>query len=284
MALLRTSFPQSRVATRIEREVFERLYASLNRREFVHPDPLELLYGYPRLCDREVVGLIVACLAYGRVGQILKSASAVLAKMGCSPFEFVMRAPRRALRQRLSGFRHRFTTGDELVALIVGIRRVVEQFGSLQDCFVAGLGSADETVAGALAFFTSELAAGASGSTNTLLPSPGRGSACKRLNLFLRWMVRNDEVDPGGWERVAASRLIVPLDTHMHRIGLALGLTSRRSPTLRAALEITESFKRIAPNDPVRYDFALTRLAMTGGAALDDFLGDRKLSGQLAYA
>jgi uncharacterized protein (TIGR02757 family) len=95
-----------------------------------------------------------------------------------------------------------------------------------------------------------------------LLPSPGRGSACKRLNLFLRWMVRSDEVDTGVWQGVAASKLIVPLDTHMHRIAGQMGLTQRKQPDMRTALEITDRFRSIAPMDPVRYDFALTRLGI----------------------
>ncbi len=95
-----------------------------------------------------------------------------------------------------------------------------------------------------------------------LLPSPGKGSACKRLNLFLRWMVRSDDVDPGGWSGVDAGKLIVPLDTHMHRMGLEVGLTRRKQADMQAALEVTRAFRTIAPEDPVRYDFALTRLGI----------------------
>ena len=94
------------------------------------------------------------------------------------------------------------------------------------------------------------------------MPCPSGGSACKRLNLFMRWMVRCDEVDPGGWEEIPASSLVVPLDTHMYKICRALNLTGRRQADLRAAVEITKAFKKVAPDDPVRYDFALTRLGI----------------------
>jgi len=104
-----------------------------------------------------------------------------------------------------------------------------------------------------------------------LLPDPRLGSACKRLNLYLRWMVRRDAVDPGGWN-VPPAKLVVPLDTHMHALGRALGLTDRRSADLRTALEITAAFRAIAPDDPVRYDFALTRLGMRGGERREAFL------------
>ena len=97
------------------------------------------------------------------------------------------------------------------------------------------------------------------------LPSPDGGSACKRLNLFLRWMVRKDNVDPGIWQSIPASHLIVPLDTHMHRIAKAMGLTSRKQADIQSAIEITGAFSFIRPADPVRYDFALTRLGIKPG-------------------
>jgi len=95
-----------------------------------------------------------------------------------------------------------------------------------------------------------------------LIPAPSKGSACKRLNLFLRWMVRQDEVDPGGWDLIPPSKLVVPLDTHMHRIGLLLSFTNRKQADLQTALEITDAFRKVAPHDPVKYDFVLTRLGI----------------------
>ena len=113
-----------------------------------------------------------------------------------------------------------------------------------------------------------------------LLPSPSAGSACKRLNLFLRWMVRQDNVDPGGWDSVSPAKLIIPLDTHMHRIGRRLGLTPRRQADLRTAIEITEGFRGICPSDPVRYDFALTRLGIRRDEGVEDFLSGALRTGQ----
>ncbi|MBW2545477.1 MAG: TIGR02757 family protein, partial [Deltaproteobacteria bacterium] len=99
------------------------------------------------------------------------------------------------------------------------------------------------------------------------VPLPAKGSACKRLNLFLRWMVRRDDVDPGGWDDIPPSKLVIPLDTHMHRICLAFGFTKRKQADMKTALEITDSFRAIVPDDPVRYDFALTRLGIRKDAA-----------------
>jgi len=101
---------------------------------------------------------------------------------------------------------------------------------------------------------------------------PEKGSACKRMNLFLRWMVRKDRVDPGGWADVPVSKLIVPLDTHMHKISLQLGFTSKKQANLQAALEITNGFKKLVPEDPVKYDFSLTRFGIREGMNMDSLL------------
>jgi uncharacterized protein (TIGR02757 family) len=253
----------------ITRPKLEQLYAYYNSPEWIHPDPLEFVYQYHDLQDQELVGLVAASLAYGRVAQILRSVSSVLEKMGPSPYMFVKSATSTSLRRTFHDFKHRFTTGEELVILLLGIRRVIERYGSLYVCFLSGLGDNDETVLPALSFLVNELRSPFNGCSNSLLPLPQKGSACKRLNLFLRWMVRDDEVDPGGWCKVSPSKLVVPLDTHMHRICLLLKLTSRRHADMRTAMEITRAFRKIAPEDPVRYDFALTRLGIRTDADLD---------------
>jgi uncharacterized protein (TIGR02757 family) len=247
-------------ARRYEKNLCD-LYTKYNHRVFVHPDPLEFLYDYPNLADREIVGLIASSLAYGRVQQILKSVGAVLQRMG-SPYSFLMDSSRRSLTRNFHDFKHRFTTGEELATMLYGVKRVIEHYGSINKCFAQGLNPADETVIPALCAFVSELSSVFASRPRSLLPSPASGSACKRLNLFLRWMVRKDEVDPGGWDNVTPSKLVVPLDVHMHRISLQLGLTSRKQANLKAACEITAAFRRLEPDDPVRYDFALTRLGI----------------------
>jgi uncharacterized protein (TIGR02757 family) len=255
----------------VNKSQLEELYTCYNRREFVSPDPLEFLYDYDDARDREIVALIASSLAYGRVGQILKSVSTVLERMS-SPSDFLKRASRESLRQTFANFKHRFTTGEGLAAMLYGVKKAVERYGSLHACFLDGLGEGDETVLPALSVFVAVLDAGANGNAGSLMPSPSGGSACKRLNLFLRWMVRRDDVDPGGWFGVPCSKLVVPLDTHMHRASRGLGLTKRRQADMRTSLEITSAFREIAPADPVKYDFALTRLGIRDDTDLRAFL------------
>ena len=260
-------------------DALEELYRRYNRKQFVHPDPLEFLFDYQDPRDREVVGLVASSLAYGRVGQILRSVSWVLHRMGPSPARFVRDASAPALRRKFRDFKHRFNTGDDLAALLYGAKRTIARHGSLEACFAAAMGKDDETVLPALSGFVGELMTGANGSCNHLLPDPARRSACKRLNLYLRWLVRCDQVDPGGWRCVPPSRLLVPLDTHMHKIARAFGLTHRKAANMRTALEITSAFRGIAPDDPVRYDFALTRLGIHPDADMQAFLAKCNVGG-----
>jgi uncharacterized protein (TIGR02757 family) len=252
------------------RRALEYQYRTFNRRRFVHPDPLELVHGFDDPADQEVAALVASSLAYGRVRQILRSAGWVLGKMGPQPSRFLRDATPPRLAETFAGFRHRFTSDDELMAMLAAARGAVRRHGSLEACFRRALGRGDQTVLPALRALVGEL--GGCGTLNSLLPDPARGSACKRLLLMLRWMVRRDEVDPGPWRGVPARLLVVPLDTHMLRIARALGLTRRAAGDLRTALEVTRAFAAVSPDDPVRYDFSLTRLGIHPDARPCEFL------------
>ncbi len=253
----------------------ERLYQAYNRRSLVRPDPLVFLYDYPKVEDREIVGLIAALLAYGRVEQILKSVGRVLTVMG-APRQYLVNNDPASIRNDMRGFRHRFTGGEDLSLLLVGMKAAISEFGSLEACFSAGVTAGDENVMPALERFVETLSRPAGNTLPFLLPLPSKGSACKRLHLFLRWMIRKDRVDPGGWRQVPPSKLMVPMDTHMHRIATSLGLTSRKSPNLKAVEEVTAAFRRMVPEDPVRYDFALTRSGIRPDCPLEPFLSQKR--------
>ncbi|HHO75483.1 MAG TPA: TIGR02757 family protein [Deltaproteobacteria bacterium] len=246
----------------ISRIFCDELYMKYNHRRFISPDPLEFVWRYNDPLDREIVGLLASALAYGRVGQIKKSISGVLEKMVPTPRSFIEEASCQHLAAVFGGFKHRFTTGLELADFILGIQRVILLYGSLYACFMNFLESGHENTCLALRGFADELRHDSPHQYNSLLPHPDRKSACKRLHLFLRWMVRRDDVDPGGWDGVSPALLIVPLDTHMYAICSRLGMTSCSQANLKTALEITEGFRSIIPDDPVKYDFALTRLGI----------------------
>jgi len=251
----------------IKKQRLDDLYKKYNKREFVHPDPLEFLYNYKEAADKEIVGLIASSLAYGRVAQILKSVSAVLDKMGSSPRRFLFENKASKIAGFFPNFRHRFHTSRDISSLLIGIKNTVEKYGSLEKCFLSGLGKKDENVVTAMTGFVNAIYPFGG---RSMLSSPEKGSACKKLNLYLRWMVRRDNVDPGGWNKVDPSMLVVPLDTHMQKIALMFSFTKRKQANMKTAIEITKAFAEISPSDPVKYDFALTRFGIRGELDIKD--------------
>ena len=254
----------------LDHKKLEDLYEKYNRRCFVSPDPLQFLYDYNSPDDREVVAIIAASLAYGRVAQILKSIAKILEPMSAAPAQFIRETRSCEFHKIFAKFKHRFTTGEDIANLFEGIQAVLKRHGSLQNCFIAGYSESDETILPALEAFTKILCAFSPNNSSYLLPAPSKGSACKRQMLFLRWMIRCDNVDPGGWSKIPTSKLLIPLDTHMHQISTKFGLTSRKSADLKSTIEITNSFASINPQDPVKYDFALTRFGIREDMNIND--------------
>jgi uncharacterized protein (TIGR02757 family) len=250
----------------------EGLYFVYNRRELVFPDPLVFLYNYDDPLDREIVGLIASCLAYGRVAQILKSVEKILTPMGPHPHRFLLeelRSQKPRFQALFKDFKHRFTTGEEIAALLERVSRTLREYGSLEALLREGFRDrGHSSLLSALNFFSRELAPQRKGFP--LLAAPEDGSACKRLLLYLKWMTRKDEVDPGGWTVIAPKDLIMPMDTHIHRIALLLGLTKRKQANLATALEITQKFAQLNPEDPTRYDFVLSRFGIRRGLEASD--------------
>jgi len=250
------------------RTLLDKLYKRYNHPEFISPDPLEFVTPFKKVEDREIVGLIASSLAYGRVAQILKSVRIIIDVMKPSPLEFVLKVSGKELRELFRDFKHRFNTGNDISDLILGIKKIYEKYGSLENCFLSNLNPNDKNIIPAMTGFVDELT---DKKQSYLLPSPLKSSACKRLNLYLRWMVRKDNVDPGGWSKISASKLIIPLDTHMFKIGTILGFTNRRQANLKTAIEITEGFAKLIPEDPTRFDFALTRFGIRDDMKMEDF-------------
>lgn len=250
----------------IPKRFLEDLYNQYNHFELISPDPLEVVYLYKKKIDMELSAFIASSLAYGRVKQILRSVRTVLDGMGPSPSSFLLENKPALIRKVFQSFKHRFTTAGLLSDMLIALGKLLQKYGSLESCFKAGFNANDANILPALTKFVKKLENACGRTMPMLLPSPHGGSACKRLNLFLRWMVRNDRVDPGLWRSIPASHLVAPLDTHMHKIALTIGLTSRKQADIRCAIEITEAFKAICPEDPVRYDFALTRMGIVDGA------------------
>jgi uncharacterized protein (TIGR02757 family) len=253
------------------RPTLDRLYETYDHPESA-VDPIHIVRRFQHRDDREIVGFCAAALAFGRVASVLRSIDRLLAIMGDRPAEYVRGFDPRSEARRFSGFVHRWTQGADFTALLWILRQMVETAGSLEGFLLAGRENDDLDMGQTLDNFSRRALAldlrPAYGrrpdrpGVAYFFPRPSGGSACKRLNLFLRWMVRRDALDLGVWTRVAPARLIVPLDTHVIRVGRCLRLTRYTSPGWRMAEDITASLRRLDPHDPVKYDFALCHLGM----------------------
>ncbi len=244
---------------------------------FLDTDPVGIVRRFESPDDREVVALLAAGLAYGRVASIRASLDDLLRRMGSGPARFVDGFDARRDARRFEGFVHRFTRGRDVALLLHLVGQARGGAGGLESFFLESDDPGEPTIErgldafGARLFsldarpFTADGSIPEKDGARWLLPLPSGRSACKRSCLFLRWMVRPDDgIDLGSWTRVSAARLVLPLDTHLLRVVSALGLSRRRTASWAMAVEATEALRRLDPGDPLRFDFALCRLGILG--------------------
>jgi len=275
--------PRSRASKPPIRAALDRLYAEFNARESV-ADPVWHVRRYSAAADQEVVGLIASALAFGRVQSVLNSIEGMLRVMGPSPAAFARQFNPARDREVFGHLVHRWTNGADFAALVWIIHQMLERSGSIENFFVEGLAPDAIDVGAALESFSSRAlgldVARVYGRRRQkpgvayFFSRPSSGGACKRLNLFLRWMVRSDSVDLGIWTKVRPAQLIVPLDTHVIRLGRCLQLTTLKSPGWRMAADITASLRAIDPVDPVKFDFSICHVGMMNACGYGKKAGD----------
>ena len=254
------------------KERLDHLYTAFDL-EHVVSDPIWIVRRFRHPADREIVAFCAAALAFGRVASVLQSIEALLEVMGPHPAVFVREFRSVRHSRRIEPLVHRWIRGRDLVALLMVLQRMLRESGSIEQFFAQGDDPGTPDVGPALDSFAQRALATdlreaygnrvpARPGVCYFFPRPSRGSACKRLNLFLRWMVRRDAIDMGVWTAVSPARLVVPLDTHVIRLGHCLRLTRYKSPGWKMAAEITASLRTLNPADPVRYDFSLCHVGM----------------------
>ena len=241
---------------------------------YLDTDPVGIVHRYSSPEDREVAGFVVSALAYGGAVQIRKNAERVLLPTGLSPADFARKLTLERSLEIFKNFKYRWTDGCDIAYLFWILGRIIEKNGSI-GTFVKSLDNPrDKTIAGVMTKLSEWIRVRYSdefrhnskrSGISYLVPSPANGSACKRLAMYFRWMVRGDDgVDFKLWKFITPSRLVIPVDRHIARMGRLLGLTTRRSVDWKMALEITDSLRLLDPHDPVRYDFALVRPGILG--------------------
>jgi uncharacterized protein (TIGR02757 family) len=239
-------------------------------------DPISIPLEFEDNADREIASWVAAHLAYGRVSPMLGAIRRLLAPLGSRPAEWLRERPaaeiRKEVERSLPGWVWRFHTLSDMVAWLLAWKHLDESTGRsgvepiLAPDARGGRESADARLSELVNGLRGHLAGphGLSHGLRFNLPDPLRGAACKRWRMFLRWMVRSGWPDFGIWKRYPQSALVVPLDTHVHRISMRIGLCRRRAADAKAALEITAALGGLDPDDPLKYDFALAHLGILG--------------------
>jgi uncharacterized protein (TIGR02757 family) len=259
------------------RDIIEAIYTRYHKPEYLGLDPIEYVRAFSDPADIEIAGLLASSLAYGMVETIRSSVRSIFAITGKNINDFVRSTSFTRKQIFFRGFKHRFNDGFDISLFFECLRPALEAHGSLQGLFHEVNGHGDETIERPLNEFVRRLKNWAVSKSRTtsksfdhLLPLPEQGSACKRLNMYLRWMVRdNDGIDLGIWKTVSPARLIIPVDTHVAKAARRLHLTTRTTVDWRMAEEITGQLKKIDPSDPVKYDFSLCRWGMTDARLSD---------------
>ncbi len=231
----------------------------------LEPDPLQFLHLFKEELDIEVMGFIASIFAYGNVKQIITTLNKFVEVSKSKPYDFI-----RSFEEKTKpGISHRFYTKRDVIHLFLALSKTYELFGSLKNLFLSFYNPDEINLKNAIMkfsnYFLDEISKRKRIMTSGIkfmFPLPEKGSACKRMNLFLRWMIRKDELDFGIWNEIPSSKLIIPVDTHIARICQSLGLTSRKIPGWKMAEEITEKLKKYDPIDPVKYDFAICHIGM----------------------
>lgn len=252
----------------------ERLYQEFDYAGRLPLDAIQFPLRYPDPSDREVVALLTSCLAYGRVDLFASQVELVLNRMGSLPSRFLLGFDPVKDTARFNDFRYRFNRPRDIAAFCLATQKLLIDHGSLRAFFLSGYSPDDPDVGPALerfvdGFLSQDLRpvfprGRLSRGYRHLFPRPSAGGPCKRLHLFLRWMVRREPPDFGLWREVPPSKLLMPIDTHVENMSRAVGLTRRKSRNWRMAREITERLRLLDPEDPVKYDFALCHKRMSG--------------------
>jgi len=256
------------------KETLDGFYREYNFKERVKHDPIEFPRRYSDPDDIEIAGFIASCLAYGKVDLFKPVIEKILKPGGPHPASFILNFDPKKDSKHFKGISYRFSKEDDILCFVYMIASTLRKWGSLRNLFYQNYRPEDKDIQKALAGFMSfflSLDTSAIYRENIkprglthLFPSPEKGSACKRMNLFLRWMVRNKDVDLGIWDKIPPSKLIIPVDTHIARISQCLGLTHRKTADWRTAVEITAALRKIDPQDPLKYDFALCHHGISG--------------------
>lgn len=234
----------------------------------IYPDPIIFPKKFKLESDIEISAFISSIFAYGNVTQIINSLEKIHSFIGNSPTDYFQNFDKKKSQSFFKSFKHRFYSGEDVIQLFQIIHYILKEYESIKHLFLLYYFDYDKNIKNSLSFFSKNLVeisnriSKTSDGVKFMFPDPFSGSACKRMNLFLRWMVRKDEIDFGIWRAIGKNKLVIPVDTHIAKLSKYLGLTKHKNVSWQMAEEITENLKMFDYSDPVKYDFAICHIGM----------------------
>ena len=256
------------------RTILNRFYREYDFRQRILHDPIEFPHRYKSIGDIEIAGFLACCFAYGRIGLFKPVVEKILSTMGKSPHDFLLHFSVAGQAKRFQGIRYRFNKNEDIICLLFMLHIILRKEGSLENILLEHYRDEDRNIGNGLAAMMDRFLSVDTtkiygrnlkpSGLRQFFPSPAKGSTCKRSSLFLRWMIRDKDIDLGTWKNIPKNKLVIPLDTHIMKISRCLGFTKRNSADWKTAVEITESLKRFDPVDPLKYDFALCHQGISG--------------------
>lgn len=234
----------------------------------ISPDPLEFPRRFIKIYDIEASAFISSVFAYGNIIQIMNTLEKLHKIMNNKPYEFILKYDYESNKHLFDSIKHRFYTSDDIARLFCALNKIYTAYGSLKYFFLLYYFDKEKNLKNSISFFSNNMLNICRGNEKIshgvkfMFPDPYKGSACKRMNLFLRWMVRKDELDFGIWSEIPASKLVIPVDTHIAKICKQLKITRLNGASWKMAEEITDNLRKFAPEDPVKYDFAICHIGM----------------------
>ncbi len=240
------------------KKILDNLVEKYESKSFIDSDPIKFLHKHKSKQDIEISGLISSSLAYGKREAFIEKLNYIHQLFGTNPYKFCLNLNQNLCKEHFKDFKYRFNTGSDICCLLEKLHKFYNENLSIDDFLKEKLNTQTNLAKKAITILSQELCNGNfSKSYCYLFPNPEANSACKRLNLFFKWMVRKSPVDMGIWTSLSSKDLIIPLDVHVAKVSRALNFTKRKTNDWQTAEEITAKLREFDPNDPVKYDFAL---------------------------
>ncbi|MCX7641087.1 MAG: TIGR02757 family protein [Elusimicrobiales bacterium] len=243
--------------TKKTKDFFERIYLKYTNKNYLFSDPIIFPWRFKEKTDIEIAALISSSLSYGNVKQIHNILEKIFFILKI-PSNYLKNTTDEKIKKDFKNIKHRFTTGKEVSHFLIKLKYIYILNKDMESVFLKFYNQHDSIDISYTNFILNIFGL----KFKTLIPNPQNKSAMKRFNMFLRWMVRKDNIDFGIWKNISTTKLIYPLDTHIHKFALKNNITSRKDSSIITAIEITNFFKKLNSKDPVKYDFAISRLGI----------------------